>query len=152
MLSFLFGFLANNIIYPLIIPGIMAGSISILFSFFVPRQLAPYKMAFLIGGIVCVLFFTFYAGKKSEASVWEVKVLEQAVEIEQWKTASAQVTTETVTKYVDKVKTIEKVKTEYVTVYVDRVITPEIIRDYPLPNAFVRLHNAAASGELPDAP
>jgi hypothetical protein len=152
MIEFLVSLVANNVIYPLIVPGLMAGVISILFSFFIPNAVAQYKMAFLLGGIVLVLFFTFYAGKYTEESKHAITISQQKADIAHWKAKSGEITYQTVIKYVDRINTIEKVKTEYVTVYVDRWLTKEIDTKFPLPRAFIRVHDAAIEGNLSGTP
>lgn len=152
MLGTLLSFFAGNIIYPLIIPGLMAGAIAIIISVFIPTFLAQYKIPLLLGGIVAVLFFTFYGGKYSEESKHKLEVAELNAEIAIYKGKSIQVTHEVEIKYIDRVTEIEKIKVEYQNVYVDRFVTKEDDAKCTINTGFVRLHDSSAKGELPGTP
>lgn len=152
MLSTLLSLMANNVIYPLIIPGLMAGVIAIIVSIYIPTVLAQYKIPMLLGGIVAVLFFTFYGGKYSEESKHKIAEAELNTKIAILEGKQAAVTHDVEIKYVDRVKTVEKIKVEYKDVYVDRFITQEADAKCIINNGFVRLHDSSAKGELPGTP
>lgn len=152
MLGTLLSLFANNVIYPLIIPGLAAGAIAIIVSIFIPAVLAQYKIPLLLGGIVAVLFFTFYGGKYSEESKYKLALAESNAELAIYKGKAGEVTHEVVIKYVDRYHEVEKIKVEYKDVYVDRFITKEADAKCSINNGFVRLHDSAAKGELPGTP
>jgi hypothetical protein len=152
MLSFLASFISftDQVIYALVTPGIVLGLAAIAASLFLPSF--AYKIPAMAIGIGLVLFFTFYAGKEVENRKLQLVLTEQALEIASLEAAAANITTDTVVMYVDRVKTVEKIKTEFKTVYVDKFITPEIDAKFPLPNGFVILHDYAVRVETPPAP
>ena len=151
MLDFLFNFLTNNIIFPLIIPGMVIGSLLIIGSFVLPDILSKYKIAICAIGIIILLFFVFYSGKQSSEVKSQIEIVKKDLQISQLTTKAAEVTIQVVTKYVDKVRVVEKIKTEYVNV--EKVITPDIDRKYGnVPYGLVRLFNSAAIARIPDTP
>lgn len=152
MLGTLLTLFTANIIYPFIIPGLMAGTIAIIVSVFMPSILAAYKIPVLLGGIALVLFFTFYGGKYSEQSRYELEKAQLETQLAIYKGKTAEVTHEVVIKYVDRIKEVQKIKVEYQDVYVDRFITQESDAKCSINNGFVRLHDASSKGELPGTP
>ena len=151
MLSFFASFISftDQVIYALVTPGIIFGLAAIAASLFLPSF--TYKIPAMAIGVVAVLFFTFYAGKEVENRKLQLVLTEQALAIASLEANAANITTDTVVMYVDRVKTVEKIKTEFKTVYVDKFITPETdARFGDLPNGFIVLHNAAVKGILPD--
>ena len=142
--------ITGNIIYAFITPGLFLGAALILFSRFIPNALIQFKIPALLIGILLVLFFTFYSGKYSEESKWKLQQAEQQAEIQALKAQSAEMSVQTVTKYIDRVKVIEKEKLIYANT--TPWITQATIDTYPLPNGAVRLLDSAASGSVPEAP
>lgn len=142
----------DQFIYALILPGLLIGFGAIILSLFLPDF--AYKKPVFIVGVVAIVFFTFFSGKYTSETKWkakwELQETEQALEIAKLAAAAAYITTEATIVYVDKIKVVEKLKTEYRTVYVDKYITPEIDAKFPLPNAFIMLHDSAAKGVIPD--
>jgi len=130
----------------------MAGVIAIIVSLYIPTVLSKYKIPLLLGGIVAVLFFTFYGGKYSEESKYKIEQAELRMQIAILEGKQAEVTHDVEIKYVDRVKEVEKIKVEYQNVYVDRFITKEDDAKCVINNGFVRVHNSAAKGELPGTP
>lgn len=149
MLDLLLSMIAGNVIYPLIIPGLMAGTMAIIISFYLPSVLATYKVPTLLGGIVAVLFFTFYGGKYSEESKHKIAEAELNTKIAILEGKAAEVTHDVEIRYVDRIKEVEKIKVEYKDGYVDRFITKEDNSKCIINNGFVRLHDSAANGEVP---
>jgi hypothetical protein len=152
MVNLITSFFVGNFIYPLIIPGFLAGCIAILLSVFMPSLLTIYKMPVMLGGILLVLFFTFYGGKYTQEQSYKIENAELIAKVAEYKTESGKVTTVVETKYVDKVRVIEKIKIQYKDVYVDKFITKEDDDRCVINNGFVVLHNQAASGNLPGTP
>lgn len=149
IMSFFSFVFSEQLIYSLIIPGLIAGIAAILASFFIPSF--QYKTPIAIIGCIVVLFFVFYAGKSSNDKKWKQLVADQALVIAGLNTKSAEITTSKVVKYVEKIKTVEKIKVEFKIQYVDRYITPEIDNKFgDMPAVFGVLHNSAVRGELPN--
>jgi hypothetical protein len=142
MLNFLFSLLANNIIYPLIVPGLMAGVMAIIVSIFIPSLLSQYKLPLLAGGIVVVLFFTFYAGKYSEESKNAIQQAEMKAEINQ----------EVVVKYVDKIKYVTKWKEVPINVYVPVKADAQCIIDSSTASNIRMLYTNSIKGDFPTTP
>lgn len=140
----------EQLIYALIIPGMIVGLVMVTLSLFLPSF--QYKIPTLIGGVIIILFFTYHTGKQTTEAKYKLKEIEQALVIAKLEAESAYVTTEATIVYVDKIKIVEKIKTEFRTVYVDKYITPEIDNQFPLPNSFVTLHDSAVRVESPPEP
>lgn len=143
--------LTSSLIYPSIVPGIVIGLFMIIFGALAPR-FAGSKLPLTIGGLVIILFFVFFAGKATESTKWKAEVDRQQLEIATLNSASKDVSAEIVVKYVDRIKIVEKVRKELVNVYVDKIITEKIDSSTGnMPNAFVRLHDDAVKGVIPDS-
>ena len=132
----------------MIIPGIIIGIAAIVGSNFLPISMLPYKLLVQVGGIILVLLFVYIAGQKSSDDTWKIKLAEVEIENAKLRELSSEVTIEVQTKYITKIKEVEKVRTQYV--YIDKIITPEIDTKFPLPNAFVRLYNNSIQGNIPN--
>lgn len=65
--------------------------------------------------------------------------------------SAARLDVKVVTQYVDRVRVIHDT-TQTIQREIPSYVTPTTDRAYPLPVGFVRLHDAAATGVLPDAP
>jgi len=148
MLTMIGAFISINFLYPLIIPGIIIGIAAIVASNFLPMSMLPYKLLFQIVGLILVLFFVYTGEKKSSDDSWKLKMAEVEIQNAHLRGLAAEVTIEIQTKYITKIKEVEKIRTEYV--YIDRFITPEIDTKFPLPNAFIRLYNNSISGNVPN--
>lgn len=83
----------------------------------------------------------FYKGKADERREWEHKMLQAEVKIKELEKQSGVITEVVLTKYVDRIQYIDRVKIntvkEYVTVADDSVCT--------INKGFVRVHNASAA-------
>ncbi len=146
----MFEFLSDGFIFNFLFPIGVAGLVLLFVAYFIPVSLIKFKIPALLLGIILLLFSVFYYGKKVEFVKAELQRQQDLVRIQQLEIASQQVTTQTVIKYVDKIKVIEKER----LVYVDKIknaFTPEIILDYPIPNLFVRVLDDAAQGKIPDS-
>ena len=149
-MNLLLELITGNIVYAFITPGLFLGAALVLFSKFIPASLIQFKIPALLSGVLLVLFFTFYSGKYSEESRQRLQQAEAQAEIQALKAQSAELSVQTVTKYIDRVKVIEKEK----LIYADTTpwINQTTINSYPLPNGAIRLLDAAASGAVPEAP
>lgn len=152
MLNFLFTLLANNVIYPLIVPGLMAGTIAIIVSVFIPTFLSAYKLPVLLGGIVCVLFFTFYAGKYSEESKYAIEQAELKAENARLNAKSKEITQEVVVKYIDKIKYVTKWKEVPINVYVPAKADAKCIIDPDVSGSIRMLFTNSIKGDFPSSP
>lgn len=86
------------------------------------------------------LFGTFYAGKKYERQIWEVKVAKANAEIERLKSDAAMITEKVVVEYRDKIKYITKTEKVNVPVY----ITKESDEKCVVPKGVITLLNSVA--------
>jgi septation ring formation regulator EzrA len=96
----------------------------------------------IIGGL-------YYWGYSSEKAKWDLEKEKMKQEITLLQSKQAEVTTQVVTQYVDRVKTVQ-LKGETIVQYVDKYITPAENAACTIPNNFVSLHNAAVKNDIPD--
>jgi hypothetical protein len=89
-------------------------------------------------------------GAISNQEKWEAKVAEAKLEVAKKEAQSAEVTTQVVTKYIDRVK-IVKEKGDVIVQEVPKYITMESDAKCDVPNSFVVLHDSAVKNEIPDA-
>lgn len=149
MINFLLSLLANNVIYPLIVPGLMSGALAIIVSVFIPNVLAQYKLPILASGIVAVLFFTFYAGKYSEESKYNIAQAEQKAENARLNAKSKEINQDVVIQYVDRIKYVTKWKEIPINVYIPKEADSKCVID-PSTGDYIRmLISTSIKGELP---
>lgn len=96
--------------------------------------------------------YTYNYGYHKGYNVYEEKykkeIAEKEKEIETLKSKSGEVTIETVTKYVDKIKTIKQ-KGDEIVREVPVYITKEVASKCELPDTVLMLHNSAITGKNP---
>lgn len=114
--------------------------------------MSKYVIVFLLSAITLAsgVWYIYHAGQNNVQAKWNLEKVTTERRMKELEAKSAVVNTEIVTKYVDRVKTV-KIKGDTIVKYVDRYITPEIDKNYPVPNIFVRLHNDAAANNVPSA-
>lgn len=103
--------------------------------------------------LVCVslLAFGLYTeGGLAERKKWEEKIEAQKLQIEQLKTESSKITTEVVTKYVDRYTVVTE-KADEIIRQVPIYITEKADASCTVTNGFVVLHDAAARNTVPEA-
>lgn len=108
-----------------------------------------YRLPIQVASIIALVFGVYMEGGISNQEKWEAKVAEAKLEMAQKETASAEVTTKVVTKYVTKIQ-IVKEKGDVIIKEVPKYITKESDAKCPIPNAFVVLHDSASKNEVPD--
>lgn len=146
------GVFFSNLTYALIIPGLCFGVLMIVVSLFIPISLGTYKVPMQILGIVLVVFFTFQSGRFSEHNKYEAKALADRLVIVQLEKKSADIGTVVVTKYIDRISVVEKIKEVKTNVYITKeadsqcVISPNISAD------ITRLLNGSGQGVVPEPP
>jgi hypothetical protein len=102
--------------------------------------------ACLVGGLAMGVMIMWGAGQNKAVKV-ELKAAQSAIVYDR----KADAITAKVSE--DTAKTITQIqyRNRKVIEYVPQIVTPEIVERYPLPNAFVRLHDAAIISEVPPA-
>ena len=93
--------------------------VAILAGYFLPF-FGQYRVAVQFVGIVLLSYMLFLSGKDSERDVWEEKMSEAKVEMANLRAASEKVNTQTIIKYVDKIKYVDRIKTQVVTEFVTK--------------------------------
>ena len=88
-------------------------------------------------------------GAISNQAEWKAKVAALQVEIAKKETISANITTEVITKYVDRIK-IVKEKGNVIIKEIPTYITKTDDAKCVVPNGFVVLHDSASRNEVPD--
>lgn len=140
-------FLPFWIFHLIVLVGI-GGLITSLVLKFIPF-VSMYRVPIQVASIIILVFGVYMEGGISNQEKWEAKVAEAKLEMAQKETASAEVTTKVVTKYVTKIQ-IVKEKGDVIIKEVPKYITKESDAKCPIPNAFVVLHDSASKNEVPD--
>jgi len=140
----------DHIIFALITPGIVIGALMMFLQTLLPTPLIQWKMPLLIGGLCLVLFFTYEAGRSEE--VEDVEQKNNAVLIEYYRNQEKKyvLVDKVITKYVDKVKVVERIKEVPVNVYVDKIADERCVIDSKTSDNIRTLWNNAADGQLPN--
>ena len=115
--------------------------VAILAGYFLPF-FGQYRVAVQFVGIVLLSYMLFLSGKDSERDVWEEKMSEAKVEMANLRAASEKVNTQTIIKYVDKIKYVDRIKTQVVTEF----ITKENDAACTVNGGFVNLHDSIVKG------
>jgi hypothetical protein len=96
---------------------------------------------------VALIGFGWVKGASQVHAEWDAAISKQTIQVAQVKQHQAEITTEVVTKYVDKIKLVHD-QGETIIKEVSHYVPSDTCI---LPAGFRLLHDAAASGELPDA-
>lgn len=149
MILWLIGFIPNFFIHLLVFLGIIAffsAQICAFISKFIPATLgfAPYYIIAKYIGLVVFILGIFLEGVVVSNSELKVEIDNQKLVIAQLQTKSAQVTTNTVIQYVDRIKTVQT-KGDTIIKYVDRVITLADNKACTLPQGFYDSVNSGAT-------
>lgn len=142
----------DNALFALVVPGIFFGVLMLLASAFIPDIFKQYKIPAQLTGIFLVLFFTYQGGRYSEYTTWKTKELELAAEIALYKSKSSEITVTTVTKYVDRIKEVEKIKEVPIYVYVPSKADAACIIDDATSDSIRLLFNSTIKGKFPQTP
>lgn len=139
----------NNIVFALIVPGILTGIVCVVAGSFLPTFLSKYKLLLQLLGLGLILFFVFQGGRSSENSKWKQKELEYQVEIAALQVKSANINTKIIIKYVDRIKIVEKIKEVPTIVYVDPAADAACVINKDTDKKIKNLLDNAATGKLP---
>lgn len=106
----------------------------------------PIGLISSVGAIV----LSGFAGYNYSENKWEKKIADQRVQIEQLQTKSEQVTTKTITQYVDRVR-IVKEKGDTIIKEVPIYVSKESDAKCVIPADFVLIHDSAAKNQVPES-
>jgi len=109
----------------------------------------PYKIIVQVLSISILSFSLYMQGGISNQAEWKAKVAALQVEVAKKETISATITTEVITKYVDRIK-IVKEKGNVIIKEIPTYITKTDDAKCVVPNGFVVLHDSASRNEVPD--
>jgi hypothetical protein len=117
------------------------GSIPLINKYIIPVKVVSMFL------LVCGLYME---GGVSNQERWEAKVADAKLEMAKKDTASAEATTQVVTKYVTKVQVVKE-KGDAIIKEVPKYITKTDDTQCVIPNGFVLLHDSASRNEVPDS-
>ncbi len=106
----------------------------------------PYRALAMVLFSIALFGAGWVKGSMSVHAEWDAAIGRQVVQVAQVKQHQAEITTEVVTKYVDKIKLVHD-QGETIIKEVPHYVPSDTCI---LPAGFRLLHDAAASGELPD--
>lgn len=145
-MSLLIQFIPHWILYALLFGGIIGTVLTIIGDPIIPFQ---YKICIQVGSAVALAISPFFLGSISTEERWQLEVLKQKAEISRIEAESQKVTTEVVTKYLEK-KIYIKEKGNEIIKKIPVYITQKSDNNCVIPNGFVRLHNDAAENKVSD--
>jgi hypothetical protein len=112
--------------------------------------IGTYNIPINIIGVVLIIFGFYMEGGISNQEKWEAKVAELKLEMAKKETASAEVTTKVITKYVTKIEVVKEKGNEIIK-QVPVYITKDADAKCDVPTGFVVLHDSASRNEVPDS-
>ena len=140
--------LPDWIFYASAFAGVIGTVLVISFGGLIPIQ---YKLGLQIISVFLLAIGLFFIGAISNEEQWKLKVNEMEVKVAKQEVAASELTTEVITKYVDRVKIVEG-KTREINKKVPVYITKESDDKCTINNGFVSLHNSSASNnEVPNS-
>lgn len=111
----------------------------------------PWKLIGILAIVASAFVGGCQHGAKSVTAKWDAERAETEIQFQQLVAKQAQATTQVVTQYVDRVRVVKQRGADivkevkvYVPAQADAACT--------VPRGFVRLHDAAAEGVIPDTP
>ena len=138
---FLLNFLPDWIFYASAFAGVIGTVLVMVFGGLIPIQ---YKLAIQILSAFLLVVGVFFIGGITNEAEWQLKVKEMEAVVAKQELAAEKITTEVITKYVDRVKIVEG-KTHEIIKKVPIYITKESDDKCTINNGFVSLHNSGAS-------
>ena len=112
--------------------------------------IGTYNIPINIIGVVLIIFGFYMEGGISNQEKWEAKVAEVKLEMAKKETASAEVTTKVITKYVTKIEVVKE-KGNVIIKEIPKYISKDADAKCDVPNGFVVLHDSASRNEVPDS-
>jgi len=111
--------------------------------------LIQYKLGIQILSAFLLVGGVFFIGGITNEAEWQLKVKEMEAVVAKQELAAEKITTEVITKYVDRVKIVEG-KTHEIIKKVPIYITKESVDKCTINNGFVSLHDHASKNEVPE--
>lgn len=142
-----FDFIPNFVFHVLLLAGIVGTVLTSLFSSipFVGLYLKQIRIA----SIVALLVGIWFNGYIAREDYWQAQFAEMKIAAAKREAESAKVTTQVVTKYIDRV-TVVKETSDATVKAIPKLISQDADAKCDVPNGFVMLHDSAAKGEVPD--
>lgn len=109
----------------------------------------PYRLLAVALLAVALVGFGWVKGASHVQDEWDAANLKQALQMPGVKQRQAEATVQVVTKYADRIKVVRETG-DTIIKEVPIYVTPEADAACVLSRGFVRLHNAAAAGRIPE--
>jgi hypothetical protein len=137
----LFEFLPNYVFHLLTLVGVVGVVASLL-----P---IPYKSIVQIISVIVLAFSLYMEGGISNQAEWEIKIAQVKLDMAKKDSASAEMTTKVVTKYVKQIQVVKETG-DVIIKQIPMYITKNDDSMCAIPNGFVLLHDSASRNEVPD--
>lgn len=134
----------------LIVPGIALGIACIVAGYTVLR-FTVYKLPITIAGLCLMIFFIYQYGRYNEITKNKIIVAALQMKLAEFREQASEVTIETVIKYVDRIKYVQKIKEVPVKVYITSESNDKCVIDSTTSNNIRMLLNSSNSGQVPGA-
>ena len=110
----------------------------------------PYRLLALAALAAALIGFGWVKGAGHVQTEWDTATSKQVLQVAGVKVKQAEATVKVVTKYIDRIKVVRKTG-DTIIKEVPVYVTPEADAACVLSRGFVRLHDAAAAGRLPES-
>lgn len=144
---FLLNFLPDWLFYASAFVGGIGTILIVVFGGLIPSL---YKVGLQVLSAFLLVAGTFFVGGISNEADWQLKVKQMEAEIIRKELEAEKITSEVVTKYVERIKIVEG-KTHEIIKKVPVYITKESDDKCTINNGFVLLHDHASKNEVPDS-
>ena len=135
-------------IFHLVVVAGFVGLAASLVLKFIPF-VSTYRLPIQVASIAILVFGVYMEGGIATQEKWQVRVAEVKLEMAKKETASAEITTKIVTKYINKVQIVKEKGNEIIK-QVPVYITKDADAKCDVPTGFVMLHDSASRNEVPD--
>lgn len=122
-----------------------------LFSIISVMRGLPWKLIGILAIVTAALVGGCQYGAKRVTAQWDAERAQTEIKLQRLAAKQAQTTAQVVTQYVDRVRVVKQRGADIVK-EVKVYVPAQADADCTVPHGFVRLHDAAAEGVVPDAP
>lgn len=109
----------------------------------------PYRLLGVLAFIAAVFVSGLITGREQVQDDWDAANNKQAAQVATIKVEQAEATTQVVTQYVDRVQVVRQKGADIIK-EVPVYVTKEADSGCVVPRGFIRLHDAAAAGNIPE--
>jgi len=141
MMMMLLSFIPDWIFYATLLLGVIGTVLVIAFGWIIPIE---YKLGIQILSAFLLTIGAFFVGGASNEARWQLNVKEMESKVAQQEVRASEITTEVITKYIERIKIVEG-KTHEIIKKVPIYITKKSDDECIINNGAIVLHDSSAS-------